>query len=153
MSNGARPAPKLSFSIGKGGRWRACDNINGVTTPHSSTRMRSGLNKSRPRGGPGSCRTTCQIPMEEPLSFSATQRMNSAGTSNHRQGLTIRRNFNSQNFGSPMIEIFARSAKSTIVSYSSNKVFPASTAMTRSFASAAMRIVSMPITGMSKRIS
>src|SRR6266404_5560308 len=49
--------------------------------------------------------------------------------------------------------MFARFARSIIASRSSNKVRPASTAITRNFTSAATRIVSTPITGTSKRTS
>ena len=44
--------------------------------PHSSTRIRLGVERISPRATPGSVRSSRHIPIEEPLSSSATPRQN-----------------------------------------------------------------------------
>ena len=87
MRRGARPVPRLEFSIGKGGLCRAWESIEGVQMPHSSTRICFGEEKSRPRGTPGSRTSVRHIPIEEPLSFIARPRQNkrAAPTQHHRK--------------------------------------------------------------------
>src|SRR6266550_41635 len=72
MISGARPAPRFEFSIGNGGLCRACESADGVQTPHSSTRILFGVEKMRPRGGPGSVSSSRHIPIEEPFKPNAT---------------------------------------------------------------------------------
>jgi hypothetical protein len=74
MRSGARPAPRLGFSIGNGELWRACESIAGVQMAHSSTRRCFGEDRIRPRAIPGSVRRLRHIPTEEPLSFNPTAR-------------------------------------------------------------------------------
>src|SRR5207253_4267666 len=76
MRSGARPAPRLGFSIGNGGFWRAWESIAGVQIPHSSTRKCFGEERMSPRAIPGSARRLRHIPTEEPLSFNPTARQN-----------------------------------------------------------------------------
>ena len=87
IRSGERPAPRLSFSIGKRGECRACAIIDGVMCDHSSARTSSGLNNSSPRIGPGSLSTFCQTPIDEPFSFRLTHNANNPTTAsqNHQR--------------------------------------------------------------------
>src|ERR1051325_6660060 len=92
ISRGERAAPRLSFSIGHGGVCRAWAIIEGVICDHSSALTSSGLNNTNPRTGPGSFRTFCQTPIEDPFNFKTTHNANSAMTARYRQLLPSSKN-------------------------------------------------------------
>src|SRR5262250_1100068 len=86
MISGDRPAPRFAFSIGHGGLCRACDNIDGVKTPHSSTRILLGAEKMSPRAGAASVKSSRHIPTEEPLSLNTTAiQKRAAATAQHQR--------------------------------------------------------------------
>src|SRR5204863_5969276 len=92
MRSGARPAPRLGFSIGNGGFWRAWESIAGVQIPHSSTRKCFGEERMSPRAIPGSARRLRHIPTgtAEFQSDSETKQKSAANAARAQQSRLIR---------------------------------------------------------------